>query len=56
MTMTIQNLIAMCQAQLANLSMLRTSAERLGDIDQVMALDAKLAETQNTLNELQSLG
>ena len=56
MNMNITNLIDMCRAQLVNLSTLRTSAEKLGDIDQLMSIDAKMAETQQTLNELLTLG
>ena len=55
MTMNIPNLIEMCKAQVVNLSQLRASAERLGDVEQVMAIDAKLAETQATLNQLLTL-
>jgi hypothetical protein len=54
--MNIHSLIEMCKAQLVNLSTLRTSAERLGDVDQVAQIDAKAAETQQTLNELMTLG
>ncbi len=55
MTMNIPSLIDMCKAQLVNLSQLRASAERLGDVEQVMAIDAKSAETQATLNALLTL-
>lgn len=55
MNMNIPGLIAMCRAQLVNLSSLRTSAEKLGDVAQVAAIDAKSAETQQTLNELLTL-
>lgn len=55
MSMNIPSLIDMCRAQLVNLSQLRASAQRLGDMDQVMAIDARAAETQATLNELLTL-
>ena len=53
--MNIHNLIEMCRAQLVNLSSLRSSAERLGDVEQVVAIDAQAAQTQTTLNQLLSL-
>jgi hypothetical protein len=55
MNMNISSLIAMCRAQLVQLSSLRTSAERLGDVEQVADIDAKAAETQATLNQLLTL-
>lgn len=55
MTMNISSLIEMCKAQLVQLSTLRTSAEKLGDVEQVADIDAKTAETQTTLNELLTL-
>jgi hypothetical protein len=55
MKMNIHSLIAMCRAQLVNLSSLRSSAEKLGDVEQVAEIDAKAAETQTTLNELLTL-
>lgn len=55
MNMNIHNLIEMCRAQLVNLSVLRASAEKLGDIEQVADIDARAVETQTTLNELLTL-
>ncbi len=55
MNMNIPSLIDMCKTQLVNLSQLRASAERLGDVAQVMAIDAQAAQTQTTLNQLLSL-
>ena len=53
--MTIPDLIAMLKRRLAYLGQLRTSAAAIGDVDQVDRLDAELAETQATLNQLGSL-
>jgi hypothetical protein len=55
MTMTIAQLIVQAQSRLTNLSTLRASAERLGDTEQVLAIDAQIIETQTTLNALQTL-
>lgn len=53
--MTIQELITQAQAALVNLAQLRTSAERLGDTEQVARIDAMTVQTQTTLNQLLSL-
>ena len=53
--MTIADLIAQARARLVNLAQLRTSAERLGDNEQLARIDSEAAQTQVTLNELLSL-
>ena len=53
--MTIEQLIAAAQARVAYLSQLRSSALAIGDLAQAAAVDAEIAETQSTLNELLSL-
>jgi hypothetical protein len=53
--MTIDQLIAMAQARVAYLSQLRSSALAIGDIAQAAAVDADIATTQATLNQLLSL-
>lgn len=53
--MTIPDLIAMLRRRLAYLGQLRTSADAIGDVSQVDRIDAELAETQATLNQLGSL-
>jgi hypothetical protein len=53
--MTIPDLIRMAQSKISNLGSLRTSAERIGDVEQVIQIDKDIVETQNTLNVLQSL-
>lgn len=53
--MTINDLINMCKARLVYLSQLRSSAESLGDIKQVERIDADIASTQETLNQLLTL-
>jgi hypothetical protein len=53
--MTIPDIIAMLRRRLAYLGQLRTSAAAIGDVDQVDRIDAELAETQATLNQLGSL-
>jgi hypothetical protein len=53
--MTIATLIAMCEKRLVYLGQVKTSAEALGDIAQVEAIDLQIAETTETLNLLQTL-
>lgn len=53
--MTTEQLIAMAQARVAYLSQLRSSAMAIGDVAQVAAVDADIAATQITLNQLLSL-
>jgi len=53
--MTISELIAQARAALVNLAQLRTSAERLGDTEQIARIDALAAQTQTTLNQLLTL-
>jgi len=53
--MKIQDLINMCQARIVYLSQLRASAVHLGDISQVDRIDADIASTQDTLNQLRQL-
>jgi|LakMenEpi03Aug12_release.lakeMendotaPanAssembly.Ray.scaffolds.fasta_scaffold5468905_1 hypothetical protein len=53
--MTIAYLIELLHRKIANLSMLRTSAAALGEIDKVEQLDVQIAETETTLEALRSL-
>ena len=53
--MTIIDLITQAQSALVYLSMLRTSAERLGDTEQIARIDAQTSQTQATLNALLTL-
>jgi hypothetical protein len=53
--MTIDQIIELLNRRLVNLSQLRTSAETMGELDRVLALDAEIAETQNTLDALNTL-
>lgn len=53
--MTIQHLIDMARARLAHLSQLRSANERLGDAVAVARVDAEMAETQATLDQLLGL-
>jgi len=53
--MTIEQLISMAQARVAYLSQLRSSALAIGDVIQATAVDADIATTQATLNQLLSL-
>lgn len=53
--MTIDQLIAMAQARVAYLCQLRSSALAIGDIAQAFSVDAEIATTQETLNQLLSL-
>lgn len=53
--MTIPQLIEMCERRIAYLNGVRGSAVALGDLQQLEQIDAQLAETQQTLNQLHSL-
>jgi hypothetical protein len=53
--MTIEHLIAAAQARVAYLSQLRSSALAIGDLAQAASVDADIATTQVTLNQLLSL-
>jgi hypothetical protein len=53
--MTVTDIISMLEKRIAQIGQLRTSAERLGDIERVTALDAELAETEATLAALRAL-
>jgi len=55
MAISIVSLIDMCKAQIAYLGQLRVSAERLGDVEQITAIDVKLTELETTLNKLLTL-
>jgi hypothetical protein len=54
--MNIQELIEIAEKRLVYLSQLKSSAMNIGDMDQVAVVDAQIAETQDTLNALKSLG
>jgi hypothetical protein len=45
----------MCERRRAHLQSVRGSAVALGDMQQAARIDADLAETQTTLNQLQTL-
>jgi hypothetical protein len=53
--MTVPQLIEHARTRLVNLSQLRSSAERLGDTEQIASVDAQIVETQTTLNALLTL-
>jgi hypothetical protein len=53
--MSIAELIEQARTRLVYLSSLRSSAAALGDTAQVEGIDAKIAETQTTLNKLLTL-
>lgn len=53
--MKIADLIGLCERKVVQLQMQRTSADSLGDIEQIERIDSKLNETQNTLMILRSL-
>ena len=53
--MTIPELIAFLKRRLAYLGQLRTSAVAIGDLAQVDRIDSEVAETQATINQLQTL-
>ena len=53
--MTIADLIRLAQNRLMTLNTRVTVAIRDGDADAVARLDAEIAQTQETLNQLQSI-
>jgi|LakMenEpi03Aug12_release.lakeMendotaPanAssembly.Ray.scaffolds.fasta_scaffold3590153_1 hypothetical protein len=53
--MTIQQLITLASNRLAALNTSRANAVALGDVERIDALDAEIAETQNTLDALNTL-
>lgn len=55
MTLTVPELIKACERRLTHLQSVRGSAMVLGDIAQVDRLDNEIIQTQDTLNQLQTL-
>lgn len=53
--MTIPELIAMCERRVVYLESVKGSALALGDIAQVDAIDAEIAQTNETKNLLMTL-
>lgn len=53
--MTVDYLIDLLNRRILTLSNNRASAESNGDLDRVIAIDAELSETQETLSQLQTL-
>jgi hypothetical protein len=53
--MSVSDLIALLKRRLVYLGQLRTSAVAIGDLAQVDRIDTEVAETQSTLNRLESL-
>jgi hypothetical protein len=53
--MSVSDLIALLKRRLVYLGHLRTSAVAIGDLAQVDRIDTEVAETQSTLNRLESL-
>lgn len=53
--MSIEDLIRLMEARLAALNAARASAAGIGDLAQVTRLDADVAQTQTTLDQLRTL-
>ncbi len=53
--MSITELIRLMEARLAALNSARTSAAAVGDIEQIQRIDADVAQTQLTLDQLRTL-
>lgn len=53
--MKVSDLITLLERRLVYLGTLRSSAAALGDIAQIERLDADMAETQETLNQLNGI-
>jgi hypothetical protein len=52
--MLTDELVTMCEA-LANLQQLKTSAQQIGDVARVAALELEIADAQRTLDSLRNL-
>jgi hypothetical protein len=52
--MTIQDLITLLSNKLASLNNAKSTAIANGDVEAVLRLDNEIAETQDTLNQLQA--
>ena len=53
--MKVPDLIRLLQKKIAALNSARSTAEALGDIDQIVVIDAQITETQLTLDQLNTL-
>ena len=53
--MSIEELIRLMEARLAALNSARASAAAVGDIEQIQRIDADVAQTQLTLDQLRTL-
>ena len=53
--MTLAELIQLVSYKLAALNSARAAAVSIGDLNQVVALDAQIAQTQLTLDQLKTL-
>jgi hypothetical protein len=53
--MSLAELIQLVQAKLAALNVARSTAASLGDINQIILIDAQIVETQLTLDQLNTL-
>ena len=53
--MTIAELVALLENQVTALNVSRTTAGHLGDVPRALEIDAKIAETQNTLTALREI-
>ena len=53
--MTIGELITLLENQIATLNGARTTADRSGDIEQALLIDAKIAETTATVAALKEI-
>jgi hypothetical protein len=54
--MTLAELIQLVSYKLSALNSARASAVSIGDLSQVVALDAQISQTQLTLDQLKTLG
>ena len=55
MIMTISELIKLAQSRLSYLNNQRGDASSRGDVEEIVKIDGDIAETQDTINKLQSL-
>lgn len=53
--MTIPQLIQLAERRIAYLESVKSSAEKIGDVDAVIRADTEISEAQETLTKLRSI-
>lgn len=53
--MTIKDLLTLAEARLTHLQVQRDTAAKVGDVQQLIGIDASILETEITISKLRSL-